>query len=107
MFFFFRGGGVPSYLKPMDLIIFILTAVVTKELPISTRFSPYELLSQCMFSTLTIRQPLVEFYLLTATYGRKNTDFVGKNRTHDFRTSRCADYLLDHSGDEGTVTNIK
>ena len=27
----------------------------------------------------------------------------GKNRTHDFRISRCADYLLliNHSGDEG------
>ena len=37
----------------MDLIITIL-AVVTKDLPISVRFS-----------TLTIRQPIVEFYLLT------------------------------------------
>ena len=35
--------------------------VVTKDLPISPRFSPYELLS----STLTTRQPIVEFYLLT------------------------------------------
>ena len=26
----------------------------------------------------------------------------GKNRTHDFRTSRCAGYLLDHSGDDCT-----
>ena len=31
-------------------------------------------------------------------YERKNTN--PKNRTHDFRTSRCAAYLLDHSGDE-------
>ena len=38
--------------KPMDLIITIL-AVVTKDLPISPRFS-----------TLTIRQPIVVFYLL-------------------------------------------
>ena len=29
---------------------------------------------------------------------------LGKNRTHDFRTSRCAGYLLDHSGDEGYCT---
>ena len=38
-------------------------------------------------------------------YERKNTNPIGKNRIHDFRTiySRCADYLLDHSGDEGTV----
>ena len=35
-------------------------------------------------------------------YERKNTNksYLGKNRTHDFRTSRCTDYLLDHSGDE-------
>ena len=33
-------------------------------------------------------------------YERKNTNPTGKNRTHDFRTSRCAAYLLDHSGDE-------
>ena len=25
--------------------------------------------------------------------------YFGKNRTHDFRTSRCTAYLLDHSGD--------
>ena len=33
-------------------------------------------------------------------YERKNTNpTFGKNRTHDFRTSRCAAYLLDYSGD--------
>ena len=31
---------------------------------------------------------------------------LAKNRTHDFRTSRCAGYLLDHSGDEGVKRNI-
>ena len=42
-------------------------------------------------------------------YERKNTNptlvriELGKNRTHDFRTSRCAVYLLDHSGDERQV----
>ena len=40
-------------------------------------------------------------------YERKNTNptSFGKNRTHDFRTttSRCAGYLLDHSGDEGCI----
>ena len=31
-------------------------------------------------------------------YERKqHKSYFGKNRTHDFRTSRCADYLLDHS----------
>ena len=34
-------------------------------------------------------------------YERKNTNpTFDKNQTHDFRTSRCAAYLLDHSGDE-------
>ena len=61
----------------MDLIITILP-VVTKDLPISPRFTPYEFLSRCKFSTLTTRQPMVEFYLLTfprfPTYERKNTN---------------------------------
>ena len=48
----------------MDLIITILP-VVTKDLPISPRFTPYDFLSRCKFSTLTTRQPMVEFYLLT------------------------------------------
>ena len=28
---------------------------------------------------------------------KEHKSYFGKNRTHDFRTSRCADYLLDHS----------
>ena len=47
----------------MDLIITILP-VVTKDLPISPRFTPYNFLSRCKFSSLTT-QPMVEFYLLT------------------------------------------
>ena len=43
----------------MDLIITILP-VVTKDLPISPRFTPYNFLSRCKFSTLTTRQPMVE-----------------------------------------------
>ena len=81
----------------MDLIITILL-VVTKDLPISLRFTPYDFLSRCKFSTLTTRQPVVEFYLLTfprfpLREEEHKSDF-GKNRTHDFRTSRCAGYLL-------------
>ena len=86
----------------MDLIITILP-VVTKDLTISPRFTPYDSLSRCKFSTLTTRQPLVEFYLLTFPHfplRKKHKSYFGKNRTHDFRTSRCAVYLLDHSGDE-------
>ena len=60
-------------------------------------------LSRCKFSTLTTRQPMVEFYLLTfprfPLRKKEHKSYLGKNRTHDFRTSRCAAYLLDHSGD--------
>ena len=87
----------------MDLIITILP-VVTKDLPISPRFTPYNFLSRCKFSTLTTRQAMVEFYLLTfprfPLRKKEHKSYFGKNRTHDFRTSRCAAYLLDHSGDE-------
>ena len=86
----------------MDLIITILP-VVTKDLHISPRFTPYNFLSRCKFSTLTTRQPMVELYLLTfprfPLRKTKHKFYFGKNRTHDFRTSRCAGYLLDHSGD--------
>ena len=58
-FFFFK-----SHLQRMDLIITILP-VVTKDIPISPRFKPYDFLSRCKFSTLTTPQPVVEFYLLT------------------------------------------
>ena len=68
-------------------------------------------LSRCKFSTLTTRQPMVEFYLLAfprfPLRKKEHKSYFGKNRTHDFRTSRCAAYLLDRSGDEqhrGTVT---
>ena len=68
-------------------------------------------LSRCKFSTLTTRQPMVEFYLLTfprfpLRKKEHKSYFGGKNRTHDFRTSRCAAYLLDHSGDELACTVV-
>ena len=73
--------------------------VVTKDLPISPRFTSYDFLSRCKFSTLTTRQPMVEFYLLTfprfPLRKKEHKSYFGKNRTHDFRTSRCAGYLLD------------
>ena len=50
------------------------------------------------------RPPMVEFYLLTFPRfpfrKKERKSYFGKNRTHDFRTSRCAGYLLDHSGDD-------
>ena len=48
----------------MGLNVAILP-VVTKDLPISPRFTPYEFSSRCKFSTLTSRQAMVELYLLT------------------------------------------
>ena len=67
-------------------------------------------LSRCKFSTLTTRQPMVEFYLLTfprfPLRKKEHKSYFGKNRTHDFRTSRCAAYLLDHSGDELHTINM-
>ena len=46
----------------------------------------------------------LNFYLLTfprfPLRKKEHKSYFGKNRTHDFRTSRCAAYLLDHSGDE-------
>ena len=82
----------------MDLIIIILPAG-TKDLPFSPRFTPYHFLSRCKFSTLTTRQPMVEFYLLTfprfPLRKKEHKSYFGKNRTHDFRTinSRCCQLL--------------
>ena len=103
---FYLGGGA-SHVQPMDLIVTILP-VVTKDLPISPRFTPSDFLSRGKFSNLTSRQPMVEFYSLTFPRSplrkKEHKSYFGKNRTHDFRTSRCAGYLLptniDHSGDE-------
>ena len=47
--------------------------VVTKDLPISPRFSPDDFFSRCKFSTLTSRQTMVEFYF---------------SRSHAFRYDR-------------------
>ena len=48
-------------------------------------------LSRCKFSTLTARQPMVEFYLLTfprfPLRKKEHKSYFGKNRTHEFRTT--------------------
>ena len=54
---------------------------------------------------------MVEFYLLTfprfPLRKKEHKSYFGKNRTHDFRTSRCAVSLLDRSGDESIlIVNI-
>ena len=47
---------------------------------------------------------MVEFYLLTfprfSLRKKEHKSYFGKIQTHDFRTSRCAVYLQDHSGCE-------
>ena len=67
-------------------------------------------LSRYMFSTLTTRQPMVELYLLTfprfPLRKKEHKSYFGTNRTHDFRTSRCAAYLLDHSGDDTHLKSL-
>ena len=54
---------------------------------------------------------MAEFYLLTfprfPLRKKEHKSYFGKNRTHDFRTSRCAGYLLDHSGDELMLLSYK
>ena len=43
----------------------VILPVVTKDLPISPWFTPYDFLSRCKFRTRTTLQPMVEFYFLT------------------------------------------
>ena len=53
---------------------------------------------------LQLVNQMIAFYLLTfpriPLRKKEHKSYFGKNRTHDFRTSRCAGCLLDHSGDE-------
>ena len=53
---------------------------------------------------------MVEFYSLTfprfPLQKKEHKSYFGKNRTHDFRTSRCAGYLLDHSSNERNEINV-
>ena len=90
---------------PMDLIITILP-VVTKNLP-GSRLT-FFIAMQVQHSNSLSTNGMVEFYLLTFPrfpFRKKEHKFYfgKKNRTHDFRTSRCAGYLLDHSGDDTKV----
>ena len=89
----------------MDLIITILS-VVTNDLPISPRFTPYIFFYRDASSAplqLLVNQWLNFTYYSHShafRYERQEHKSKGKNRTHDLRTSRCAEYLLDHSGDD-------
>ena len=88
----------------MDLITTILP-VVTKDLPISPRFTPYNFLSRCKFSTLT---ELVNQWL-NFTYSRSHAFRYERKNTNptlvriELVTSALADvqvtyYEIDHSG---------
>ena len=100
MFFFVShswpmGLNVLSYQSYHCNVAITIMPVVTKDLHISLRSSPYECFSRCKFSTLTTRQLMVEFYLNTHVLmlsgnQNKNHDFV-KNRSHDLCT---IDYRL-------------
>ena len=54
---------------------------------------------------------MVEFCLLTfprfPLRKKEHKSYFGKNRTLDFRTSRCAAYLLDHSGDRAIKIQVR
>ena len=86
----------------MDLIITILP-VVTKDLPISPRFTPYDffIAMQVQHSYNSSTNEWLNFYLLTfprfPLRKKEHKSYFGKNRTRDFRASRCAGYLPDHS----------
>ena len=92
----FTADGPQRARLPIPPTATSILPVVTKDLS-TLRFSRYDFLSRCcqLFSTLITRQPMVivEFYLLAFShfrYRRKNTNSgFHKNRTHDFRTSRC------------------
>ena len=101
------GHKGSSHLSPVHALQFFYRDASSALLQLVNQWLNFTYyLSRCKFSTLTTRQPMVEFYLLL-TFPRfplrkkEHKSYFGKNRTHDFRTSRCAAYyLLDHSGDE-------
>ena len=58
---------------------FATLPVVTKDIPFSRRFKPYEFLSRCKFSTLK----LVNQWL-NSTYSRSHAFRYGRNNTKDY-----------------------
>ena len=88
----------------MDPIVSILP-VVTKGLPISLWFTPYDFYRDASSALLQlVKQWSIFTYSRPHAFRYRRTNTIpalfGENRTHDFRTSRYAGYLLDHSGDE-------
>ena len=88
-----------------NVVVVTILAVVTKDLPISPRFSPYEFYRDASSTHLQLVNQWLNFIYSRSRaffrYGRQNKNpAFDKNRTRDFRTSRCTGYLLDHSGDK-------
>ena len=80
--------------------------VVTKDIAISPRFTPYDFFYREASLALLqlVNQSMIQFYSLAFSRfplrKKEHNVWSNKNRTHDFRTKRYAGYLLDHSGDE-------
>ena len=99
--FFFSNLTYSRWTSSLPSCLWSLT--ILPSLP-GSHLQPYDFLSRFKFSTLTTRQPMLAFYLLMfprfPLRKKEHKSYFGKNRTHDFRTSSYAGYLLDHSGDE-------
>ena len=73
----------------MDLIVNILP-VVTKDVPISHRFTPYEFYRDASSAILQLVNQWLNFTYSrfhAFRYGRKNSNPTGKNQTRGFRTA--------------------
>ena len=70
---------------------------LSKDLPISPRFSSYKFLSRCKFSTLTVRHVIVGFYLY---YSGSQASAVRKPNTN------CVFHKKDANSRLRTITGI-
>ena len=77
-------------IPPTSNVAILLMPVITKDLPISPRFSRTIFLSRCKFSTLTTRQLMVDFYLLTLSETEARVKYLILSRMElspDLRTT--------------------
>ena len=99
----------------MDLIITLLP-MVTEDLPISPRFTPYDFLSRCKFSNLTTHQPMVGSCTWYTLYNGDHCIVPGIPSTTEIvvlylvypqprRSLYCTRYTLNH-GDRCIVPGI-
>ena len=67
----YRNILYPVHLLQLCKVNIAILPVVAKDLPVSPRFLHYEYLSRwCKFSSLTVRQLMVEFYSVLITFSR-------------------------------------